>query len=160
MKKIVKTNAARLLDQAQITYELYQYDADLSRDIARHAAEALSIELASLFKTLLIQGEHTGYLVCIIPGDRELDLKKVARLSGNKKTELVPVKDIQKISGYERGGCSPIGMKKHFAAYIHESCSALSLIAVSAGAVGLQMRLAPTDLISFIQAQVGDLCVD
>lgn len=158
MKKTGKSNAARLLDQQHILYELISYESEESDNIAMHVSETLGIPPESLFKTLVLTGDKGSHLVCIIPANKELNLKKAAKVSGNKKVELVPVKDILSLTGYVRGGCSPIGMKKKFPTYIHGTCLNEDNIHVSAGFPGLQLRIAAKDLIGFCEAQVADLC--
>ena len=113
-KKIEKTNAARLLDRAKITYELIPYTVDEDNLAATHVAEELGEDIATVFKTLILRGDRTGHFVCVIPGDKEVDLKAAARVSGNKKADLIPMKELLPTTGYIRGGCSPIGMKKPF----------------------------------------------
>lgn len=112
--KISKTNAARLLDKAKIPYELIPYKVDENHLAASHVAEQLGEDICSVFKTLVLQGDKNGYFVCVIPGDQEVNLKLAAQISGNKKAELIPMKELLPVTGYIRGGCSPIGMKKPF----------------------------------------------
>jgi len=151
---IEKTNAARLLDKAKIQYELIAYEVDETDLSAVHVAEQLNEPVESVFKTLVLKGDKTGYFVCIIPGAEELDLKKAAKISGNKKCEMIPMKDLSSITGYIRGACSPIGMKKHFLTFIHETYRNFEKIYVSAGKRGLQLYLSPQDLIVEIKATV------
>lgn len=155
--KINKTNAARLLDKAKIAYELVPYEVDESDLSATHVAEQLGENVEQVFKTLILHGDRNGYFVCIIPGAGEVDLKKAAKASGNKSCELIPMKDLLPLTGYIRGGCSPIGMKKQFPTYIHLSAERYNIIYVSAGQRGLQLALSPTDLIKETQAIVCDL---
>ena len=119
--KIEKTNAARLLDRAKIVYELVSYRVDGEHLAATHVAEQLGEDIATVFKTLVLRGDRTGYFVCVVPGDHEVDLKAAARVSGNKKADLIPMKELLPVTGYVRGGCSPIGMKKAFPTYVHAS---------------------------------------
>lgn len=158
-KKIEKTNAARLLDRAKIAYELIPYTVDEDNLAATHVAEELGEDIATVFKTLVLRGDRTGLFVCVIPGDREVDLKAAARTSGNKKADLIPMKELLPTTGYIRGGCSPIGMKKPLATYIHTTCLEHTRIYISAGIRGLQIALAPQDLIAYIGATVAELCV-
>lgn len=109
--KIEKTNAARLLDRAKIAYELIPYRVDEEHLAATHVAEQLGEDVAAVFKTLVLRGDRTGHFVCVVPGDHEVDLKAAARISGNKKADLIPVRELLPTTGYIRGGCSPIGMK-------------------------------------------------
>lgn len=155
--KINKTNAARLLDKAKIKYELIPYKVDEEHLAATHVAEQLGEDIARVFKTLVLRGDKTGVFVCVIPGDAEVNLKLAAKASGNKSAELIHMKELLPTTGYIRGGCSPIGMKKPFPTYIHATCTAFDFIYVSAGMRGLQMKLAPADLIDFTGAQVTEL---
>ncbi len=157
MKKITKTNAARLLDRGKVAYELIPYEVDESDLSARHLAETIGEDINQVFKTLVLFGEKTKHFVCVIPGDHEVDLKKAARLSGNKKVDLIAMKDLLATTGYIRGGCSPIGMKKPFPTFIHETCMMLDHIYVSAGMRGLQFKIAPQALVDFVGATVCDL---
>lgn len=155
--KITKTNAVRLLGKAKIAYDLIAYEVDESDLSATHIAEQLKEPVEQVFKTLVLKGDKTGYFVCIIPGAEELDLKKAAKMSGNKKCDMIPMKELLPITGYIRGACSPFGMKKLFPTYIHTSCMNYDRIYVSAGQRGLQIHLAASDLIKEIHAQVVDL---
>ena len=112
--KITKTNAARLLDKAGIEYELIPYQVDENDLSAAHLAGQLGEDVRQVFKTLVLRGERTGLFVCVVPGDSEVDLKKAARAAGDKKADLIPMKELLPATGYIRGGCSPIGMKKPF----------------------------------------------
>lgn len=156
-KKIEKTNAARLLDRAKIKYDLIPYTVDENDLATTHVAEELGEDIATVFKTLILRGDKTGHFVCVIPGDKEVDLKAAARISGNKKADLIPMKELLPTTGYIRGGCSPIGMKKPFPTFIHTSCADLEIIYISAGVRGLQIAIAPDDLIKFVGAEVADL---
>lgn len=157
--KINKTNVARLLDKAKISYSLVPYEVDENDLSAIHVAEQLQENIAQVFKTLILHGDKNGYLVCVIPGGDEVDLKKVAKVSGNKSCEMIPVKELLPLTGYIRGGCSPIGMKKHFPTYIHDTAQQFDYIYVSAGQRGLQIQLAPVDLIRETRAIVADIVV-
>ena len=157
-KKIDKTNAARLLDRARIAYELIPYEVDESDLAATHVAEQLGEDIARVFKTLVLKGDRTGHFVCVIPGDREVDLKAAARASGNKKCDLIPMKELLPTTGYIRGGCSPIGLKKPFPIFLHHTAENFEEIYISAGIRGLQIAIAPSDLIAFVKATVCDLC--
>jgi len=158
--KLQKTNVARLLDQAKITYQLVPYEVDESDLSAVHVADQVGAPVAQVFKTLVLKGDKTGHFVCIIPGDAELNLKTTAKVSHNKSCEMIPMKDLLAITGYIRGACSPIGMKKHFPTWIHDSCQNFEAIYVSAGLRGLQIRIAPADLIAVIKADVVSLVHD
>lgn len=155
--KINKTNAARLLDRAKIAYELVPYEVDENNFAATHVAEQLGEDIDQVFKTLVLRGDRHGIFVCVVPGDKEVDLKKAAKISGNKSAEMLAMKELLPVTGYIRGGCSPIGMKKNYPIYIQESCRLHDYIYISAGQRGLQIKIAPDDLIGFVSAQVGDV---
>ena len=159
-KKIEKTNAARLLDRAKIKYELVPYTVDEDNLAASHVAEELGEDIATVFKTLVLRGDRTGHFVCVIPGDKEVDLKAAAKVSGNKKADLIPMKELLPTTGYIRGGCTPIGMKKPFPTFIHSTCLNYAPIYISAGVRGLQIAINPQDLINFISASVTDLITE
>ncbi|MBO7235783.1 MAG: Cys-tRNA(Pro) deacylase [Alistipes sp.] len=159
-KKIEKTNAARLLDRAKIKYELVPYTVDEDNLAATHVAEELGEDIATVFKTLVLRGDRTGHFVCVIPGDKEVDLKAAAKVSGNKKADLIPMKELLPTTGYIRGGCTPIGMKKPFPTFIHSTCLNYDTIYISAGVRGLQIAINPQDLINFISASVTDLITE
>lgn len=155
--KIEKTNAARLLDRAKIGYRLVPYEVDEEHLAATHVAEQLDEPIECVFKTLVLKGDRTGYFVCVVPGDHAVDLKAAARASGDKKADLIPMKELFPVTGYIRGGCSPIGMKKAFSTYIHSSATEHEWIYISAGVRGLQLKLAPADLVAFVRATVADI---
>ena len=149
--KTEKTNAARLLDAAGIEYELVPYsysEEDLS---AESVAAELNEPIEQVFKTLVLRGDKTKEFVCVIPGDMEVDLKVAAKISGNKNCEMLHVKDLLPTTGYIRGGCSPIGMKKPFPTFIHESALLYDYIYISAGKRGLQIKINPQALIDFVK---------
>lgn len=156
-QKINKTNVARLLDAAKVVYELIPYEVDESDLSAVHVAAQLGEDVERVFKTIVLHGEKSGYFVCVVPGEHEIDLKKAAKVSGNKKCELLPMKELLPVTGYIRGGCSPIGMKKHFPTYVHRSAEAFDYIYVSAGQRGLQVKLAPGDLLREARAEYAEL---
>ena len=156
-QKIEKTNAARLLDRAKIRYELIPYEVDENNLAATHVAEQLGEDIATVFKTLILVGDRTGHLVCVVPGNHEVDLKAAARASGNKWVEMIAMKELLPTTGYIRGGCSPIGMKRRFPTYIHTTCLDHEFIYISAGVRGLQIRIAPNDLIEFVGATVAPI---
>lgn len=156
-KKIEKTNAARLLDRAKIAYDLVPYTVDEDNLAATHVAEELGEDIATVFKTLVLRGDRSGLFVCVIPGDKEVDLKAAARVSGNKKADLIPMKELLPTTGYIRGGCSPIGMKKPLPTFIHSTCLDHERIYISAGVRGLQIAIAPIDLVAYVGATVVDL---
>ena len=155
--KINKTNAARLLDKAKIDYELIPYEVDESDLSAIHVAEMLGENMDQVFKTLVLHGDKTGHFVCVIPGDKELNLKLAAKVSGNKNCEMIAMKELLPTTGYIRGACSPIGMKKHFPTYIHETCLLFDFIYISAGQRGLQIKINPEKLINIVTAQTAVL---
>ena len=154
---VAKTNAARLLDAAHIPYELVPYEVDEDNLAADHVAEQLGEDIEQVFKTLVLRGDRNGFFVCVIPGNFEVDLKVAAQISGNKNCEMLHVKELLPTTGYIRGGCSPIGMKKPFPTFIHESALLYDYIYVSAGIRGLQLRIAPRDLIDFVGADIYPL---
>lgn len=160
MSGINKTNAARLLDKAKISYSLIPYEVDENNLAALHIAEQLGENIRQVFKTLVLKGDKNGYFLCVIPGDAEVDLKKAAKISGNKKAEMIAMKELLPVTGYIRGGCSPIGMKKSFPTYFHESCNGFDYIYVSAGVRGLQFKISPVDLACFTNAMVADLITE
>ncbi len=155
--KVPKTNAMRLLDQAGIAYEVRTYEYDESDLSGLKAAQALSMPAEQIYKTLVAQGDRTGYLVCCVAVDREIDLKLLAQLSGDKRVELIPQKELLPLTGYLRGGCSPLGMKKQWPTFIDELVILQEIVAVSAGQRGCQMLLAPADLIRVSGARLGSL---
>jgi Cys-tRNA(Pro)/Cys-tRNA(Cys) deacylase len=157
MIKPPKTNVLRLLDTAGIPYTVVHYEVDESNLSGVHAAELTGIPAERVFKTLVLQGASGAYLVCCLPVGEELDLKKAARAGGEKKVDLVPVKSLLPLTGYVRGGCSPIGMKKQFPTYVDESAELFETISVSAGARGVQVLLRPGDLLNYISAKTADL---
>ena len=152
-----KTNVMRLLDAAKIPYESKEYPVDEHDLSGSHAADMLGVDHGSVFKTLVLKGERTGFLVCCIPVDGEVDLKKAAKASGDKKVEMLPMKDLLTTTGYIRGGCSPIGMKKKFPTFIDEAALNYETIAVSAGQRGFQVLLSPQALADYVGAKLLDL---
>ena len=154
-KKIEKTNAARLLDRAGIAYELIPYEVDENDLAATHVAESLGEPIERVYKTLVLRGDRNGHFVCVVQGDREVDLKAAAKASGNKSADLIPMKELLPTTGYIRGGCSPIGMKRRFPTFIDSSCEAFDYIYISAGVRGLQLRIAPSDLVRLFGAELA-----
>lgn len=159
MAGIGKTNVARLLDRAKIKYELVPYVVDESDLGAKHIADQLGEMIEQVFKTLVLTGDKTKYFVCVVPGCCEVDLKKAAKVSGNKKAEMLHMKELLPTTGYIRGGCSPIGMKKPFPTFFHETCLNFDYIYVSAGVRGLQLKINPKELIDYVGAKTADLTV-
>ena len=151
---VQKTNAARLLDAAGVAYILVPYEVDEQHLEASHVAAQLGEDLDRVFKTLVLRGDRDGLFVCVMPGSLEVDLKVAARISGNKSCEMLHVKELLPNTGYIRGGCSPIGMKKPLPTFIHESALLYERIYVSAGIRGLQIGIAPEDLIAFVGAGI------
>lgn len=154
---IKKTNVARLLDQAGVPYSLIPYTVDENNLAADHVAEELGEDIRTVFKTIVLHGERTGHFVCVVPGNCEIDLKKAAQAAGDKKAELIPMKELHPLTGYIRGGCSPVGMKKPFPTFFHSTALDFPEIFVSAGVRGLQLRIAPEALIDYVGASVCDL---
>jgi len=155
--KLEKTNAARLLDRAKIGYELIPYQVDETDLSAIHVADQLGEDVACVFKTLVLRGDRSGEFVCVMPAHHEVDLKAAARVSGNKKAELIPMKELQPVTGYIRGGCSPIGMKKPFPVIFHTSAVEHPFIYISAGVRGLQLKVEPKTIIDFVRAITEDI---
>ena len=154
MASVSKTNAARLLDAASISYALIPYEVDEEHLEAAHVASQLGQNIEQVFKTLVLRGDRNGLFVCVIPGNFEVDLKLAARISGNKKVEMIHVKELLPETGYIRGGCSPIGMKKPLPTFIHESALLYDSIFVSAGVRGLQLKISPSDLFRITGAEI------
>lgn len=153
----MKTNAIRQLEKAKIPFRTMEYEVDESDLSGVHVAAQLGQPVEQVFKTLVLKGEKKGYLVCCIPAAKELDLKKAAKAAGEKKVELLPVKELLPVTGYIRGGCSPIGMKKRFQTFLDETALLYPEIAVSAGIRGGQILLAPSSLIGYTGAATADL---
>ena len=124
---------------------------------AQHVADSLGQDIACVFKTLVLHGDRTGHIVCVVPGNMEVNLKSLAKVSGNKKVEMIAMKDLLAVTGYIRGGCSPIGMKKKFPTYFHSTAQEQEKIYVSAGVRGLQIEIAPSALMNFVGAEVADV---
>ncbi len=155
--KITKTNAARLLDKAGIQYSLIPYTVDPDNLDANHVAESLGEDINRVFKTLVLNGDKSGHFVCVVPGNTEVDLKKAAKAAGAKKADLIAMKELLPLTGYIRGGCSPIGMKKPFPTFFHSTVLDHDTIFISAGVRGLQLEISPADIIAYTGALVTDL---
>ncbi len=155
--KLQKTNAARLLDKAKISYRLIPYEVDENNLAATHVAESLGEDIKKVFKTLVMKGERHGYFVCVIPGDCEVDLKKAAKAAADKKADLIPMKELLPLTGYIRGGCSPIGMKKPFPTFFHTTATNFDKIYVSAGVRGMQIEINPMQLIDYVGGKLVDI---
>lgn len=152
-----KTNAARILSAASIAYELIPYEYTEDDLSATHVAQTLGEDIERVFKTMVLRGDRNGLFVCVIPGNFEVDLKLAAKISGNKSCQMIHVKELLPLTGYIRGGCSPIGMKKKYPTFIHESALLYDYIFISAGVRGLQIKIAPADLIGFVGAEIYPL---
>ena len=159
-KKQVKTNAIRIVEQKKIPYQEHTYTFSEDDLGAKHVAEELNQNEAQIFKTLVAVGNKTGPVVAVIPSNQELDLKKIAKESGNKKVEMLHLKDLENLTGYIRGGCSPVGMKKLFPTYFNQSALNFATIMVSAGKRGVQMELAPNDLAGLVRGKFVDLTLE
>lgn len=159
-KKQVKTNAIRIVEQKKISYQEHTYTFSEDDLGAKHVAEELNQNEAQIFKTLVAVGNKTGPVVAVIPSNQELDLKKIAKESGNKKVEMLHLKDLENLTGYIRGGCSPVGMKKLFPTYFDQSALNFATIMVSAGKRGVQMELAPNDLAGLVRGKFVDLTLE
>lgn len=154
-----KTNAMRILDKAKISYEALEYEVDENDLSGTSIANKVGLSFDMVFKTLVAKGDKTGAIVMCIPVDKSVDLKKAAAASGNKKIEMVHVKDLLALTGYIRGGCSPVGMKKKFPTFIDEACLGFEKITVSAGVRGCQLLLNTKEIIDFVDAKIVNICV-
>ena len=158
MKKTkIKTNALRLLDKAGISYETREYDVDEDDLSGLTVAKKIGLPSEQVFKTLVVKGDKTGVFLASIPTDMELDLKKLAESSGNKKVDLVPLKDVQALTGYIRGGVSPVGTKKQYILYLDSRASGFPFISLSAGVRGCQMLVDPGELSKILDVKLGDI---
>lgn len=154
---MIKTNAMRILEKADIHFETKEYEVDENDLSGEHLAKQLGLDCEQVFKTLVARGEKNGIMVFCIPVNEELDLKKASSLTKDKKIEMVHVKELLGLTGYIRGGCSPIGMKKKYPTYLDETIILFDKIYVSAGIRGAQIILKPEDLIAFTEAETADL---
>lgn len=152
-----KTNAARLLDNKKVNYTIVEYVVDEADLSAVHVAAVLGQNAGQVFKTLVLRGNANAIFVAIVPADAEVNLKKAAKVSGNKNAEMVAMKELLGLTGYIRGACSPLGMKKQYPMFIDKTCLNFETIFVSAGKRGMQLQLNPHDLVSCISATVCDL---
>lgn len=157
MSKTKKTNAARILDGLGIAYELKTYAVDESDLSAVHVAEMSGLNIEMVFKTLVARGDKTGVIMAVIGGGDELNLKALARASGNKSVEMIALKELLPLTGYIRGGCSPLGAKKNYPVFLDSRALTLDRISISAGLRGMQIVLAPQDLVRAVNATVADL---
>lgn len=155
---MTKTNALRLLDQKKIPYRIvaYTYDPE-NLDVAKIAADN-QLQLGQIFKTLVCKGDKTGFIIAIVPGSQQLDLKQLAKVSGNKKIALLPLKDLTKTTGYLRGGCAPLGMKKNYPIFIDESAKEWDEILVNAGARGILFGVEPVELVDAFSFTWATIC--
>ena len=158
MAKAIKTNVLRHLDAQKIPYETREYDVSDENYDGKLVADKVGLPAEMVYKTLVLTGDKTKYLVCVIPADQELDLKAVARATGNKAVAMLPQKELLPLTGYLRGGCSPIGMKKLFPTYLDSAAAELDRISVSAGVRGCQVILNREALISETRAKLAELC--
>ena len=157
MKKIKKTNAARILDNLGIDYEIKTYEVDENDLSAVHVAESAGLDIETVFKTLVARGDKTGVIMAVIGGGEELNLKSLAKASGNKSVEMISLKELFPLIGYIRGGCSPLGAKKNYPVFLDSKAMAHEKISVSAGQRGMQIFLSPQDLVTATNATVADL---
>ena len=156
-KKQQKTNAARILDRLGIDYELKDYEVDESDLSAVHVAASVGMPIEQVYKTLVVRGDRNGIMMAVIQGDPELDLKSLASASGNKRAEMVHLKEVFALTGYIRGGCSPLGAKKDYPVYLDERALEQDSIAISAGKRGEQIVLEPTDLAKAASATIANI---
>ena len=156
-KKIKKTNVARILDGLGIAYEIKTYAVDESDLSAVHVAEVSGLDIEMIYKTLVARGDKSGIIMAVIGGGEELDLKALARASGNKSVEMIALKELLPLTGYVRGGCSPLGAKKNYPVYLDARALTLEKISISAGQRGMQLVLAPQDLVRAVNATVAEL---
>lgn len=159
-KKPIKTNAVRLLEQKKIDFTVDEYCWTENHVGAKDTAKELGISADHIFKTLVAVGNKTGPIVAVVPGNKELDLKKLAKISGNKKVDMLPLKELEPLTGYVHGGCSPVGMKKLLPTYFALEAQNLKTMHCSAGARGLQLSVAPIDLAAIVEASFADISLE
>ena len=157
MAKKFKTNALRMLDKAKIPYSIKEYEYDEEHLDGRHVASQVDMDPNAIFKTLVLHDHHNEHLVCCVPVLEEIDLKKLAKLAGRKSVEMIHQKDLLLVTGYMRGGCSPVGMKKQFPTYIDESILKVDAVAFSAGKRGYQMIVNVQQILTYLNVKVGDI---
>ncbi|HAT4117924.1 Cys-tRNA(Pro) deacylase [Clostridium perfringens] len=155
--KKLKTNAMRILDSKKVSYEMLSYESEDGKIDGISVAHKIGVDEKNVFKTLVAQGTSKELYVFVIPVAEELDLKNAAKIAGEKKVEMIAVKDILKYTGYIRGGCSPIGMKKNYKTFIHESAEDLDFIIFSAGKIGHQIKMNPKDLLNVVEGEFAFL---
>ena len=153
----MKTNAARILDRLAIAYELREYEVDPADLTAESVAAKIAMPPEQVFKTLVVRGDRTGVAFAVVPGDTELDLKALARLSGDRKAEMVPLREVQPLTGYIRGGVTALGGKKDYPVFVAEEMLLYDRIAISAGVRGAQLLLAPADYLRATQGTLGPI---
>jgi Cys-tRNA(Pro)/Cys-tRNA(Cys) deacylase len=154
---MIKTNAARMLDRLKIYYEIREYEVDESDLSVDSVAPKIQIPLEQIFKTLVTRGDKTGILIACVPGHHDMDLKELASVSGNRRVELVPLHEVQPLTGYIRGGVSPLGMRKKYPTYLDETALRFDTISISAGQRGAQLLIDPKDLVKAVGAKVVKL---
>ncbi len=157
MTGIKKTNAARILDSLGISYETREYEVDETDLSAGTVADKIGLPLEQVFKTLAVVGDKSGIMLAVVPGDAELDVDALARVSGNKRVGMLPLKDVQNTTGYIRGGVSPLGTKKRFPVYLDETAILYPVISISGGMRGMQLLISPDDLIRAVEAKVSQI---
>lgn len=157
MAKKFKTNALRMLDKAKIKYEIKEYEYDEDHLSGHHIIDQVDLQANQIFKTLVLHDNNKQYLVCCIPVLEEIDLKKLAKLAGRKNVEMIHQKDLLNVTGYIRGGCSPVGMKKQFPTFIDESIFNVDKVAFSAGKRGYQMVVDTKDIIQYLKPTIGSI---
>jgi Cys-tRNA(Pro)/Cys-tRNA(Cys) deacylase len=159
MSKLKKTNAARILDKLKISYEIKTYEVDENDLSAVHVAETAGIDIETVFKTLVTRGDKSGVIMAVINGNDEINLKNLAKASGNKSVEMIALKELLPLTGYIRGGCSPLGAKKDYPVFLDSKALNYEKISISAGQRGMQLILSPQDLVKATKATVADLVV-
>lgn len=157
MKATKKTNAARILDKLGISYEIKNYEVDESDLSAVHVAQTIGMDVSTVYKTLVTRGDKTGVLMAVIGGGEEINLKLLAKVSGNKNVEMIALKELLPLTGYVRGGCSPLGAKKNYPVFIDAHALEHEKISISAGQRGMQIIISPKDLVTATNATVADL---
>jgi Cys-tRNA(Pro)/Cys-tRNA(Cys) deacylase len=154
---MAKSNAVRLLDERKVRYELRDYDVDPNDLSAESVAAKIGLPPEQVFKTLVVEGDRNGVAMAVVPGDAELDLKALAKLTGDRRVEMVPLKDVQPLTGYVRGGVTALAAKKDFPVYLDETAILFDAISVSAGVRGTQIVLNPEDYMAAVKATLGEI---
>jgi Cys-tRNA(Pro)/Cys-tRNA(Cys) deacylase len=153
----MKTNAVRLLDDLKILYELREYEVDPEDLSAETVARKIGLPAEQVFKTLVVKGDRSGVSLAVIPGDAELDLKALSKLTGDRKMELAPLKEVQPLTGYIRGGVTALASKKDYPVYLDETAILFDVISISAGVRGTQILLKPDDYLRAVHATLGEI---